>query len=1242
MRKNLKSFFAGALSVIILFVNFFLPSSGASANTDLDAGKAHLLDPMNIIITQNGEELQEGDEIEIDKSVKVKVDFRVPVEGDEEFDEFIKHGDKAIIKIGKGIILSSEDSVKLVAKDGGSEIVIGTVYFKQDPDFGMIAEIVFDGDEGVFTDSYDVNAGFEVYFELNEEEIITPSGDNEITILGKTFKVGTKPQDIVYDMEKTGDIIDGEPVIEWTVEVSAKKGESLQDLANHLFKDDLSKVGDYIEGSFTVNGDDKTPDINGSVISYTFPEDSDGVQTIKFKTRIPDGKYYGNASSETVRNNASLHDDEGEIITSEGKVIFTPPEWIEKDGKLTEDENGRIITWEVVVNEEGHDIKGVVITDELQEGLEFVSATYSVWDEDAGTWGEETSINRSGSSYDLGDINSKARLTIVTKVSDEIIGEQSFKNKASIDWDDLPDGVKPESEKTIVVGKGAIIKDGTLDPKNRNVTWTVSVDASKLDSSKVKVYDLLFYDTSTKIGAVKVEGIDVKKLNVTAQYGQKYIDGSFEGGNLELKVHSVTQNGVEVGQLLEVTNFGNLTSAFTFKTEILGEKNLIESGKTTIHNTADLFVGDRKHSFSTAKVDYMSTPIKKNMLLNSYDPTEDNWVNNYTSDSKSGYDYRDDSVIFRIAVNTNGYDYSDIKDTKGESLGKIVVSDKLPDGWDFDKFENGQEYLVFPGKVGTIDASSNDPIEVDGLDVKIDGRSINFSFTNLDKPYVILIKARPNEETAKEYFTSGKSFTIRNIAYFTAEKATITESSRQDVVINGEILTKSIEDMSGGELCWTVDYNPHGVPEMGDKIEDIIPVGIELRLNSDGTLNLDDDNIVIYELKLNNDGTSIDRQLTVDEIKKCVSYDTVERKFVVEFPDSKKAYRVTYMTDVTDDVEHVTNKVTLYSKGEAQVEVSYKHAISESSGWADLKRKGRIEILKVDEKGNPLKDAQFAIFSKENGVLIRESETDVNGKILFNLLPLGEYTFKETVAPNGYMLDKTVHTLEIKLVNGKVISSIDGKEGEDSYKIEIENLPNITPSPSPTPSITPKPSETPGPSGSPEPSATPTPGPSETPGPSNTPTPSPTPPPENKKGSITIKKLVEGDLGDRTRRFTFIVEFDAEGSYSYSGSKKGTIKSGDEIRLAHGESVTINDLPYGTTYKVTEKEANQDGYKTKVGESSGKINGAKIATFVNTKSQTPKTGDNSQIIIPVMILFISALSIRVILRKEQEIYKPKR
>ena len=60
-------------------------------------------------------------------------------------------------------------------------------------------------------------------------------------------------------------------------------------------------------------------------------------------------------------------------------------------------------------------------------------------------------------------------------------------------------------------------------------------------------------------------------------------------------------------------------------------------------------------------------------------------------------------------------------------------------------------------------------------------------------------------------------------------------------------------------------------------------------------------------------------------------------------------------------------------------------------------------------------------------------------------------------------------------------------------------------------------------------------------------------------------------------------------SYEYTGTHAGTLlltPNGDgsysgTITLKHGESITIQDIPEGTLYEITEQEANQDGYETR-------------------------------------------------------------
>lgn len=138
-------------------------------------------------------------------------------------------------------------------------------------------------------------------------------------------------------------------------------------------------------------------------------------------------------------------------------------------------------------------------------------------------------------------------------------------------------------------------------------------------------------------------------------------------------------------------------------------------------------------------------------------------------------------------------------------------------------------------------------------------------------------------------------------------------------------------------------------------------------------------------------------------------------------------------------------------------------------------------------------------------------------------------------------------------------------------------------------------------------------------------TPPVTPPDTPEYGSLTVKKTVTGDLADKNKEFTFTITFNAEGSYSYTGSKSGTLKSGDSVQLKHGESITISGLPAGTTYAVT--ESGNNGYKVYSSGDKGTIAANKVSTaaFTNTKSSVPQTGDDSNLLLWLSMAGISGL-----------------
>lgn len=80
---------------------------------------------------------------------------------------------------------------------------------------------------------------------------------------------------------------------------------------------------------------------------------------------------------------------------------------------------------------------------------------------------------------------------------------------------------------------------------------------------------------------------------------------------------------------------------------------------------------------------------------------------------------------------------------------------------------------------------------------------------------------------------------------------------------------------------------------------------------------------------------------------------------------------------------------------------------------------GALKVLKVNEDGNPLAGVTFGLYQSD-GTLVDIAITDGSGIALFENLRAGTYQLRELETLDGYLLDETVHEIELKLENNKL------------------------------------------------------------------------------------------------------------------------------------------------------------------------------------------------------------------------------
>lgn len=1158
---------------------------------------------LNLKLTQDGTSIKEG-KIDSTKGLKVKATFSVPIQGDGD-KEFVEKSDYAELLISDKFIVKNDKTYTL---EQGTQ-TIGTLTLKNE-NGNAEAFILFGGD--VFDDpgNMEINCTFEAELEFNKDSGGLDAGENEISILGKEFVI-VIPQledERTITKEGKGDLSKG--TIAWTVTVGPG-AENSTDLSGYSFYDNLRDVGEYVTDSFKAGGTSATPDCNGSILTYGFTEGTQSPQVITFETEIPEDKLF-TQSEQTIKNTAELRKGEEVVKSDKGEVKFTPT-WIEKKGEAgnqgsdgTYDPTDRTITWTITANHYGYSLSDVIITDKLADKLEFVSAKLQKWDSDAkngqGDWGAKEDLTSQLTPYpsdgeiSIGNINTKILLTIVTKVPDPVLlravpetGVTTYYNSAAIKWNGNKGfGTEPIPAE---IGYNAIEKTGAVtDYKKAEITWNVTVDAKNQPIDSMKVYDLLVYGESFDADSLdNSNGIKDILKNITPQYNQRIVKTGdtaedFTGEGLKHTVTVLYKGGKAVADLLTVTSDSgdgigtDKAYSFSYKTQVTNTEILTGTESKGITNTAMLFSGSVRLNSATANVGYDAKMLQKGTMTavsaEAFEKGEDaysvNKANGTAGGATDSFNYIDKSAVFRIYVNKKSFDYSAVTDAEGKTAGKITVTDTLPEGWIFKPFESGKSYYAYSGATdngGSTSANALWDNNVYGnITSEISGSTATFTFDSLKEPCVILVKASPSEEAIKDYFNGNKTTDVTNTVVLTAENWDVNSTAETTVKVKSSALAKTLDKIEDGVLKWKVDYNPYKVDRSDIEnlhIEDTLPIGLDLRMDSRGGI-VYSDNINVYKCSLNTDGSLTQgEELTEQEVMHNVKYNNTTRVISFYLPDKAQAYKVEYITDITGEPGTVSNEVRIVGMDNSGNSADKEFNINDSDVSATIKRAGWIEISKTGDEG-PLAGAEFTIFALDCKTVIRMGTTDENGKLILRGLPEGDYILKETNPPEGYVISKKTYSVNVKQnENGSIAASINGASGDSSNKIFIIN---------------------------------------------------------NKEGTVgdlVIKKNVKGNAADKDKKFKFTVTLklpvgktEPEDGYDYIGFGvlDGKIKSGETIELADGEYITITGLPGGTEYSVVEDD--YTGYKTTSINPAGVIavDNSVIAEFTNTKNKKSAGG----------------------------------
>lgn len=902
-------------------------------------------------------------------------------------------------------------------------------------------KVTFDDNVNSENGYTNIQGGVSLGFRLNEAAY---GSDDETGIdlilqdINNPVRLVVPPKTSTVDgMEKKGVYDPSHRTITWTIKAGTKTPGL--DLAGMRILDTYDAAAlDFVSAS-TVSTDGKTetaitPDVATSgTCSYTFPAGSIAPQTLNIVTKVREGALPTSADAVDLSNNVELQRGSSPLVpgpsAQTSATASVAPMGISKKGEQID---GDTVRWTITVNDKQDAwLWNAAVTDELASNLSYVDGSLKLDGKGVTVHAGEPAV-KPGSDYatltgntlkfyfvdteknNHGSspiISKRHTLTFETKLKHVQVEDVPVSNTAKLEgsW---PDGSGPGPSFNNSMGINAdydfafLAKSGSIEGRSGVITWNV------FPQTRTGAYD----------NAVLVDTIDASD--------QRFLEGSvtlsYDGVEhqqaelVEKGWLTVTGQGIEADPAtlrfaLSESDFADLNKVrIAYRTQAtVGYLEGVHGVDHTYRNTAKLEVAADSSSFeksADAQVTYRNDLISKSA--------------EYEYDDVAGSGY----LHYTLIANANEMELVDAVVSDDLSRLSSVYRQKegaeipIPSSaWVLDlertKVEGGLHGEPYVDEHGVlrIELGAGEPRTISGV-------------------YTIDVYLTLTDEARRTYLLDSGSGFIRtqNTARIEAECAGghvdreapfVTTPTKGDVV--NELVDKSsLLNAADGFIRWRVDANPQGAQLKNAVIKDVL----------NKSLQLDALSVALYESEHAQDGL-VERSGSQSDAwsdpvdkgwKKVDATCSVEpgddgsSVLSVRLPDEAKAYTLVYNTAIVEAVVagKVQNRAFLVNDGVEKGSGSHTQNVSEDA-WGYLERTASYRFKKVDAVNGDKQPlgigVSFGLF--EDQACTKQLKTVApNDEGIFGfygLKPGNTYWFKELTAPEGYVLDTTVHELAV-------------------------------------------------------------------------------------------------------------------------------------------------------------------------------------------------------------------------------------